>query len=75
MRFFMNVVQLDFFKTEDECQIDALRKGFADVKSSSDKVRKKLFAENGKLTKQILDLQERVEILERGVCQQRTRNV
>ena len=64
----MNLVQLDFFKTAEECEIDALRKDIDDCRKSNDKVRKKLFAENGKHVKEIMDLRERVEHLERFVC-------
>lgn len=64
----MNLVQLDFFKTEEECEIEALRKEVEACRLSGDRVRKKLFAENGKLTKEVNDLKERLVYLERFVC-------
>lgn len=65
----MIAVQLDFFKTEEQCEIAALRMEVERQKESLNKQRKKLFAENGRLTKEIIDLRERLEILERGICQ------
>jgi hypothetical protein len=64
----MNALQLDFFKTEEESEIEILSLAINEVKASNDKVRKKLFAENGKLTKEIMELRMRLEILEAGLC-------
>lgn len=64
----MAIIQLDFFKTEEESEIEALRKEFNSVKSSSDRVRKGMFARHGELTKTVLDLQERLAIIERNIC-------
>lgn len=64
----MVAIQLDFFKTDEQCEIDALRHEVRDVKASGDRVRKKLFAENNKLNKSILDLEERISIMEKGIC-------
>jgi|BogFormECP04_OM1_1039644.scaffolds.fasta_scaffold09511_1 hypothetical protein len=63
------LVQLDFFKTKEQCEIDTLRIELQAVKVSSDKVRKKLFAENGKLVKATVELRDRLDILERNICQ------
>ena len=60
--------QLDLFKTTEECRLDALEKSQSDLKISCDKVRKKLFGENGKLVKQVNDLSSRLEILEKNIC-------
>ncbi len=58
-------MQLDFFwdaKTvEMKCEIRSL-------KDSNERVRKKLFAENGKLKKEVSSLQERLDVLERNIC-------
>jgi hypothetical protein len=62
------IYQLDFFKTEEESEIEALRKEIAAVKTSSDKVRRSLFARNGELTKIVIDLQERLAVIERNIC-------
>jgi len=64
----MNAIQLDFFKTKEECEIEAMHRKIHEVKLSSDKVRKKLFAENGKLIKEVMDLKSRLEIIERNIC-------
>jgi hypothetical protein len=64
----MAILQLDFFKTEEQSEIEELRKSFEIVQKSSDKVRKKLFAENGKHAKIIDDLSIRLEIIERNLC-------
>ena len=62
------IYQLDFFKSEEESEIDSLRDRIDSVKESNDKVRKKLFSENGKLTKRILDLEEKMNIIEKNLC-------
>jgi len=64
----MNAIQLDFFKSDEECEIDCLRKEVSALRLSQDKVRKKLFSENGSLKKDVLDLKERIAILERFIC-------
>jgi hypothetical protein len=64
----MEIVQLDFFKTAEESEIEALRKQIAAVKASSDKVRRGMFARHGDLTKIVLDLQERLAVIERNIC-------
>ncbi len=61
------VIQYDLFEprpTEyEECQIDIKA-----VRDSNDKVRKKLFAENGELKKRMYFLEERLQVLERNIC-------
>ena len=59
------VIQLDFFHDDE---MSALKADFKEVKDSCDRVRKKQFAEIGKLTKVVNDLVERLEILERNIC-------
>jgi hypothetical protein len=65
------IYQLDFFKSEEESEIEALRKEIGAVKNSSDKVRRGLFARNGELTKIVNDLQQRLAIIERNICQKK----
>ncbi len=62
------VVQYDFWKSQEESEMDALRHEMAAVKASSEKVRRALFARNGELTKRMLDLEYRLEVLERNIC-------
>ena len=59
------VIQLDFF---EETEMSALKAEFEDVKDSCNRVRKKQFAEIGKLTKVINELVERLDVLERKIC-------
>jgi len=64
----MNAIQLDFWKSSEECEIDALRIQYAELKKSTEKVRKAMFARNGELTKRILELEDRIQYIERGLC-------
>lgn len=61
-------IQLDFFKSEEECRIDALTEMLDLVKKSSDKVRRGMYARLGDLTKECNDLRGRLEIMERHIC-------
>jgi hypothetical protein len=63
----MMALQLEFFKTEEECEMDALRHALEQVRKSSDKVRKGTYAKINELTKEAVDLKNRLEILERGI--------
>ena len=62
------LIQYDLFKTREECEMDAMRKQCNDIHESTNKVRRKLFAEQGALKKQMYDLSERLAILERNIC-------
>lgn len=64
----MTTIQLEFWKTQEECEMSALRKEVSELKTSQDKQRKSLFAKNGELTKQVNELNERLSILERNIC-------
>jgi len=61
-------LQLDFFKTLEESEIERLVREMSEVKASSTKVRKGTYAEIGSLKKRVLDLEERLMILERNIC-------
>lgn len=60
--------QLELFRSPEECEMSDMRFQIDKIRASSDKVRKKLFAENGKHIKDIEDLKQRLEIIERGLC-------
>lgn len=60
------MIQLDFF--EEKSAEDSLREEFRAVKASADKVRKGIYAKHGELAKQYLELNQRLEILERHIC-------
>lgn len=64
----MTSLQLEFFKSDEQCEIDSLRFEINEIRTSTHKVRKKLFQENGNLNKLIKDLCERMEIIERNLC-------
>lgn len=66
----MSALQLDFFLTEEECEMQQIREQVAALKASQDKVRKALFARHGELIKGVIDLNERVEHIERGLCRE-----
>ena len=61
-------VQYDFFETKQETEIDMLMRRMAEVEVSTGKVRRGLYAENGALKKRMLELEMRLEILERHIC-------
>ncbi len=71
--------QLDFFrdsqKTRDQIEIDALHDAVRLQKESNDKVRKALFARNGELVKRIIELENRLQYLENGLCNSRAISV
>ena len=60
-------LQFDFWKSESESEIERLVREMAEVKASTTKVRKGLYAENGSLKKRVLDLEERLAIIERNI--------
>lgn len=62
------VLQLDFFLSESECEIENLRKGQADLKKSLEKIRKGTYCEINMLKKVCLELSARQEIIERNIC-------
>jgi len=61
-------IQYDLFKSKEESEMDSMRLAIAEQKASNDRVRKKLFSEQGALKKEILDLKCRLEILEKNIC-------
>ncbi len=63
----MVAIQLEFFKTEAECEMDALRHALEQVRKSSEKVRKGTYAKLNELTREAADLKIRLEVLERGI--------
>jgi hypothetical protein len=64
----MSALQLEFWKSEADCEIDSLRKEVCDLKKSQDKIRKSLFARHGEHEKIIQDLSDRLFLLERNIC-------
>ncbi len=64
----MNAIQLDFWTSPEECEIAQLRKEIKAQGESLGKIRRGLYARNGELTKQVFDLTQRLELLERNIC-------
>ena len=64
----MNLIQLDLFKTIQESEIDHLRMTIEEVKKSSDKVRRGIYAKLSEVTKQCNELNSRFEIMEKNIC-------
>ena len=64
----MLAIQLDLFKTDQECDMDSLRRTVQEVKLSSDKVRKGTYARINEMSKECADLKGRLEIIERHIC-------
>ena len=61
-------IQLDLFKSAQECEIDALRHAIEKIRVSSDKVRKGTYCEINQLRKRVVELEERQAIIERNIC-------
>lgn len=61
-------LQLDFFKNEQECEIEQMRKEFASVKDSATRVRKAQFGEIGKIKKELYELRNEFEQLKQAIC-------
>jgi len=61
------LIQLELFDTPTESEM--LRSEMEEVRKSSEKVRKALFARHGELAKKYCELHMRMEILERHLCQ------
>lgn len=59
------MIQLEWFRDED---IVVLRMEMEKLKSSNDRMRKALFAKHGELAKNYNELNERINILERNIC-------
>ena len=59
--------QLEFFPQE-KTEIELLTDEISIVKESSDKVRKSLFARHNELARKYMDLNNRLQILERNIC-------
>lgn len=61
-------IQLEFFKTPEQCELETLQKAYQDLKTSTDKVRRGMYARLGELTKANDDLRERLCVLEKHIC-------
>lgn len=64
----MALIQLDFFKSDEQCEIEALREEVRALKTSLDKQRRKQFSLIGEIGKGLRELEERYVIIERNIC-------
>lgn len=65
----MNIIQLDLFQKPSE--IELVRMELEEVRESSSKVRKALFARHNELAKLYLELHNRLEVIERNICHEK----
>jgi hypothetical protein len=63
--------QLEFFYQE-RTELDDIKEEVKDVKQSNDKVRKSMFARHGELARKYMELNERMQIIERNICRSET---
>jgi hypothetical protein len=61
-------LQYDFFKSPEQCEIEALRKEIEKVRISSDKVRRGIYARHGALEKKYDQLIWEFEQLKQAIC-------
>lgn len=66
--FVMVPIQLDLFRSKEECEIITLRNVIEEVRKSADKVRRGTYARLNELNKECVDLRNRLEIIERNIC-------
>ena len=59
------MIQLNFF---EDTEMSELRHRMKSCEESCNRVRKKLFAEQGELKRIVLDMKDRLEVIERGIC-------
>lgn len=64
----MELIQLDFFKTPEESEMEALRGEIERLNKSLDKQRKALFARSNEVGKMCYEMNARLEIIERNIC-------
>lgn len=67
-------IQLDLFE-EEKTEVECLKEYIRCIKESSDKVRRSMFARHAELAKKYTELHERMDIIERNICQKETKNL
>lgn len=60
-------IQLDLF-LQEKTVVDCIQEDLKTVKTTTDKVRKSMFASHAELKKKYIDLNERMNIIERNIC-------
>ena len=64
----MYAIQLDLFKTPEQCEIDALRLQNAEMRQTLDRVRKGTYARLNVHESGLSNHEERLAIVERLIC-------
>jgi hypothetical protein len=59
--------QLEFF-VDEPSELDQIKCHVKEVRDSSDKVRKSMFARHSELARKYMELNERLQIIERNIC-------
>ena len=62
-------IQYDIFKSQEECEREALEESIEKIRQSNDKVRRGTYASINEVKKECYDLKMRLEIMERHICQ------
>lgn len=60
--------QLNFLE-EEKTELDFVREDVKEVRASNDKVRKSIFAKHAELGRKYIELHERMQIIEKNICQ------
>lgn len=66
----MLAIQYDLFE-ERPSEVDQLRIAVRSYKESMDKQRKKQFMLLGNMEKRVMDLEGRMQVIEKNICQQK----
>lgn len=62
-------IQYDLFKPREGCRVDAIESKLNKIEQSYEKVRKGQFAKIGSQNKRIDDIESRLAILEKYICE------
>jgi hypothetical protein len=65
----MTTIQLEFFKTQEQCEIEALRKEVKFNFNRLEAVRKGTYSEINKIKKENMEMKEDIELIKRNICQ------
>lgn len=60
------LIQLELFESKTENEI--LREEVESIRETTSRVRKKMFADHAHLARMVLDIQNRLEIIEKNIC-------
>lgn len=64
----MSIYQLDLFKDDEDCRIETIERDLIATTKSLNNVRKGTYASINELKKIVLELNERIKIIERNLC-------